>query len=403
MQRFATQSKLIPMVVEPKIRGFICTAAHPTGCRAKVKQQIDYCKTHPCKGDAPKNVLVIGASAGYGLASRITCAFSGGAATLGIIFDKPASGKRTASAGWYNTAAFEEFAHAEGLYAKTINGDGFSAAVKQQAIDMIQADLGKIDMVVYSLAAPRRTDEDGVTWTSVLKTTEGDYTNKTIDLKTREVSDITIPQATEEEIAHTVKVMGGEDWMDWMCALSDADVLTEDCITIAYSYIGPELTHPIYLNGSIGQAKRDLYDTSVRISDELGLRGYISVNKALVTQSSSAIPIVPLYISILYKIMKEKGMHEGCIEQMNRLFCEKLPSGETDCQGQFRLDDWEMRSDVQAEVTTAWEALNSNNIESLSDIDGYWQDFYEMFGFNLPGIDYAQDVDIEVKIPSIHE
>lgn len=389
------------MIVQPKTRGFICTTAHPAGCAANVGRQIAYVKQ---KGrmDGPRRALVIGASTGYGLASRIALAFGAGADTLGVIFDKPASGSRTASAGWYNTAAFEHAAAEEGLYAKTINGDAFSAEIKQQVIARIQADMGQVDMVVYSLAAPRRTLPDGTAVTSVLKTAGGEYTNKTIDLKTKEVSDITIPPATPEEVDATIQVMGGSDWMDWMQALSSAGVLADGAETVAYSYIGPALTHPIYLNGSIGMAKRDLYDTACAITRDIpGATGYISVNKALVTQSSAAIPIVPLYISILYRVMKGKGLHEGCIEQMDRLFREKLPAHELDEAGQFRLDDWEMRPDVQEEVARIWGQLDSGNVEQLSDIDGYWTDFFEMFGFGLPGVDYGADVDIEVGIPSI--
>lgn len=391
------------MIIEPKIRGFICTTAHPDGCRENVKRQIDYVKKQP-KTEGAKSVLVIGASAGYGLASRITAAFSGGAATLGIIFDKPASGSRTASAGWYNTAAFEEFANAEGLYAKTINGDAFSQEVKQQTIETIQSDLGKVDLVIYSLAAPRRTLADGTSVTSVLKTTGQDYTNKTIDLKNRTVSEITISQATEQEIADTITVMGGSDWMDWIDALNNAGVLTNNAVTVAYSYIGPELTHPMYYNGSIGAAKADLAKTAKAITEKFDhVTGYISVNKALVTQSSSAIPIVPLYISILYKVMKEHGTHEGCIEQMYRLFAQKLFSAqpELDSEGMLRLDDWEMRTEIQEEVSKIWAKLDSENVSELTDLDGYWKDFYQMFGFQMDGIDYSKECDTEIAIQSL--
>lgn len=391
------------MIVTPKVRGFICTTAHPAGCRENVKEQIDYVKGQP-KTDGPKKVLVLGASTGYGLSSRIALAYSCGAATLGVLFEKPASGSRTATAGWYNTAAFEEFAHQDGLYAKSVNGDAFSAEIKRQVIDVIRQDLGQVDMVVYSLAAPRRTDRDGKLWSSVLKTTGDAYTNKTIDLKTRAISDITIEPASEEEITATVKVMGGEDWKDWITALKEADVLAPNAVTVAYSYIGPALTHPMYLDGSIGMAKRHLAKTAREITQEFpGVTGYISVNKALVTQSSAAIPIVPLYISLLYKVMKEKGIHEGCIEQMTRLFHDKLckASPELDGEGMLRLDDWEMRPDVQEEVSRLWESILTENVEQLADIDGYWEDFYRMFGFQVPGVDYDADVAIEVPIPSL--
>ncbi|WP_040197776.1 enoyl-ACP reductase FabV [Candidatus Soleaferrea massiliensis] len=393
------------MIVEPKVRGFICTTAHWAGCKENVRRQIETVKNGP-RIDGPKKVLVIGASTGYGLASRISSTFGCGAATIGVIFDKPASGNRTASAGWYNTAAFEEFAAADGCYAKTVNGDAFSDPVKRQTIELIKQDLGKVDMVVYSLASPRRTTADGRTYTSVLKTTGEPYANKTIDLKSKKVSEITIEPASEEEIQNTVKVMGGEDWFDWMQALRDADVLEQDAVTIAYSYIGPSLTHPIYRDGSIGMAKRHLHETAGKITKEfadLGVKGYISVNKALVTQSSAAIPVVPLYISILYRIMKDLGSHEGCIEQIHRLYAEKLFGSHPvlDEDGLIRMDDWEMRPEVQEKVTEVWNRIDDGSLESLADLEGYWEDFYQMFGFQIPGIDYQQDIDIDAPIPSL--
>lgn len=391
------------MIVQPKVRGFICTTAHPVGCGENVKEQIDYVKARP-KTPGAKNVLVIGSSTGYGLASRISAAFSCGASTIGVMFERPQSGKRTATPGWYNTAAFEEYAHADGLYAKTINGDAFSQEVKQQVIDLIKKDLGQVDMVVYSLASPRRTMADGTTCSSVLKTTDGEYTNKTIDLAARTVSEVTVPPATQEEIRDTVKVMGGEDWKDWITALSGAGVLAEHTVTMAYSYLGPELTHPMYRNGSIGRAKEHLFATSKEITQEFpGVTAYISVNKGLVTQASAAIPIVPLYMSILYKVMKEKGIHEGCIEQMYRLFHDKLLADkpQVDEDGMIRMDDWEMREDVQQEVKQAWDRINSDNLQQLADVDGYWEDFYHMFGFGIDGVDYDADVQVDKAVPSI--
>jgi len=393
------------MIVEPKTRGFICTTAHPAGCRANIKNQIDYVKNE-AKTEGPKKVLVIGASTGYGLASRIALAFGSGADTIGVIFDKPANKNKTASAGWYNTAAFEEFAAADGLYAKTINGDAFSDAIKKQTIDLIKKDFGKIDMLVYSLAAPRRNMEDGTSFSSVLKTTDQEYTNKTINLKDNSIEEVTIPPATEDEIEATIKVMGGEDWKDWIRALKDADAITDDATTVAYSYIGPELTHPIYLNGSIGMAKRHLYQTANEIMSEFApMKGYISVNKALVTQSSAAIPIVPLYIAILYKIMKENNIHEGCIEQMYRLFHDKLcvATPELDNDGMLRLDDWEFKPEIQSQVLQIWDTINNENASQYLDIDGYWEDFFQMFGFKILNVNYEEDVDIDVKIPSIEE
>ena len=391
------------MIVQPKVRGFICTTAHPVGCGENVKEQIDYVKARP-KTPGAKNVLVIGSSTGYGLASRISAAFSCGASTIGVMFERPQSGKRTATPGWYNTAAFEEYAHADGLYAKTINGDAFSQEVKQQVIDLIKKDLGQVDMVVYSLASPRRTMADGTTCSSVLKTTDGEYTNKTIDLAARTVSEVTVPPATQEEIRDTVKVMGGEDWKDWITALSGAGVLAEHTVTMAYSYLGPELTHPMYRNGSIGRAKEHLFATSKEITQEFpGVTAYISVNKGLVTQASAAIPIVPLYMSILYKVMKEKGIHEGCIEQMYRLFHDKLLADkpQVDEDGMIRMDDWELREDVQQEVKQAWDRINSDNLQQLADVDGYWEDFYHMFGFGIDGVDYDADVEVDKAVPSI--
>ncbi len=391
------------MTVKPKVRGFICTTAHPAGCRENVRQQIEYVKSKP-KTDGAKKVLVIGASMGYGLASRISAAYSCGAATIGVIFDKPGKGGRTASSGWYNTAAFEEFAHADGLYAATINGDAYSQAVKDETIALIRRDLGKVDMVVYSLAAPRRTDKDGTVYSSVLKTVGEPYTNKTIDFRTNEVHDITVEPATDEEITQTVKVMGGEDWKDWIAALKAADAIEPGAVTVAYSYIGPVITHPMYKDGAIGKAKDHLFKTSKEITEEFdGIRAYLSVNKALVTQSSAAIPIVPLYISILYKVMKSKGNHEGCIEQMYRLFSEKLFGGApvTDSEGRIRLDDYELEEDIQSKVSELWNGISTENVFERADIDGFRNDFYKLFGFNVSGVDYDADTDIDVRIDSI--
>ena len=384
------------MIVEPKVKGFICTTAHPAGCKESVRRQIAYCKE---KGmvEGPKKVLVIGSSTGYGLASRIAVTYGYGADTIGVAFERESNGRRTATAGWYNTKAFEEFAKEDGYYAKSFNGDGFSEEMKNQVIETIRKDFGKVDMVVYSMAAPRRTMPDGTTVSSVLKTGGKELTNKTIDLRNNEIKDVTVPVANEEEIENTVKVMGGEDWEAWIQALVDADVLSDNAVTLAYSYIGPELTHAIYKEGSIGQAKKHLFDTSKKLTKEFeakGLKAYISVNKALVTQSSAAIPIVPLYISLLYKIMKKEGLHEGCIEQMNRLFIDKLPAKETDAEGYIRLDDWEMEDKVQNEITKLWDLVTTENIGELGDIEGYWEDFYHMFGFHYDNVDYSADVEI---------
>ena len=380
------------MVVQPKVRGFICTTAHPVGCEKAVQKQIEYVKSKGKLGGA-KKVLVIGSSAGYGLSSRIAAAFGCEAATIGVMFDKEGGGNKTATAGWYNTKAFEKFAAAEGLYAKSVNGDAYSDECKKQVIDLIKSDLGKVDMVVYSLAAPRRQVGETV-YKSVLKTTGAPYSNKTIDLRNNSISEITIEPANDEEIEATVKVMGGEDWEAWIDALKAADAIEDNAVTLAYSYIGPKLTHPMYFEGSIGRAKAHLLETSKKLNQK-GVRAYVSVNKALVTQSSSAIPIVPLYISILYKVMKEKGNHEGCIEQMYRLF-ERISSGELnlDPDGQIRMDDWEMLPEIQAVVTDIWNNISQENFKASTDIDGYWNDFYAMFGFGIDGVDYDADVEV---------
>jgi enoyl-[acyl-carrier protein] reductase/trans-2-enoyl-CoA reductase (NAD+) len=382
------------MIIEPKVRDFICTTAHPVGCKQNVKRQIDYIKKNG-KTAGPQKVLIIGASTGYGLATRIAATYGCGAKTIGIMFEKLPTETRTATPGWYNTVAFEEITATDGYYAKSINGDAFSQEIKNQAIELIKKDLGKVDMVIYSLASPRRTTADGTTYMSTLKTTDADFTNKSLDLRSNKVSEVTIKPATEEEANATIKVMGGEDWMDWITALSEAEVLEDDALTVAYSYIGPELTYPVYYNGTIGMAKKHLYDTSVKINNTFNkIKAYVSVNKALVTQASSAIPIVPLYIAIMYKVMKQKGIHEGCIEQMDRLFREKLKgdSAVVDAENRIRLDDYEMREDVQTQVMSYWDEINSDNVATLADLDGYWEDFYHMFGFRFDNVDYSEDI-----------
>jgi len=393
------------MVVEPKVKGFICTTAHPEGCRAAVKKQIDYIKSKP-GADGYKKVLVIGASMGYGLASRIAATYAYGADTIGIIFDKPGREKHTGSAGWYNTAAFEEFAMADGYYAKSLNGDAYSQEIKEETIDLIKKDWGKADMVVYSVAAPRRKTPGGEIYRSVLKTTGSEYTNKTIDLMTNKISEVTIPPATEEETEATIKVMGGEDWALWIKALKEADVLEKEALTIAYSYIGPEITHPIYYDGTIGKAKADLYKTADILDAKYpDLKAFVSVNKALVTQSSAAIPVVPLYMSLLLKVMKQKGLHEGCIEQMYRLFHDRICAEggiPVDERRLVRIDDYEMKEEVQEEVLKLWDIVSEDNIKDIADIDGYWKDFYEIFGFGVEGVDYSKDVGIRAEIPSIN-
>ncbi|WP_267256270.1 enoyl-ACP reductase FabV [Coxiella endosymbiont of Ornithodoros maritimus] len=398
------------MIVQPKVRGFICTTAHPEGCARHVGEWVNYAKQRPSLTGALKKVLIIGASTGFGLASRIVAAFSVGAKTIGVFFERPASGKHTASPGWYNTAAFEGTALAAGLYAKSINGDAFSDEIKQQTIDLIQKDWqGGVDLVIYSIASPRRVHpHTGEIFNSVLKPIGQTYHNKTVDVMTGEVSLLSIEPATEKEIRDTEAVMGGDDWALWINALFKHNCLAEGVKTVAFTYIGPELTHAVYRNGTIGRAKLHLEKTAKELDSQLQSvlsgQALISVNEALVTQASAAIPVVPLYISLLYKIMKEKNIHEGCIEQMWRLFKQRLYSNQnipTDSEGRIRIDDWEMREDVQAEIKWLWECINSDNVETLSDIAGYRKDFYKLFGFGLNGIDYERDVEIEKVIPSI--
>ena len=393
------------MIIEPRTRGFICLTSHPTGCEQNVKNQIDYVKSKG-KIEGAKKVLVIGSSTGFGLASRITSAFGSDAATIGVFFDKPATKGRPGSPGFYNTAAFEREAHSAGLYAKSINGDAFSNEIKEDVINLIKADLGKIDLIIYSLASPVRTHPNtGERFKSVLKPIGEVFSNKTVDFHTGKVSEISINPAEGDDVENTVTVMGGEDWKMWIDALKDADVLSEGVKAVAYSYIGPDVTKPVYRNGTIGAAKDHLEATAFTITDDLkslGGKAYVSVNKALVTQASSAIPVIPLYISLLYKIMKEKGIHEGCIEQIQRLYSQRLFGGDLslDSKGRIRIDDWEMREDVQQEIAKLWEASTSENLSEIGDLKGYSDDFYNLFGFKVEGVDYEADVDELVTLPS---
>ena len=395
------------MIIEPRMRGFICLTAHPDGCAQNIKNQIEYVKS---KGhiDGAKKVLVIGASTGFGLASRITSAFGSGAGTIGVFFEKPPSEGKTATPGWYNSAAFETEALNAGLYAKSINGDAFSNEVKQQTIDLIKADLGQVDMVIYSLASPVRMHPvTGVLHRSVLKPIGQTFSNKTVDFHTGLVSQVTIEPANQDDIDNTVVVMGGEDWKMWIDALKNAGTLANGATTIAYSYIGPEVTEAVYRKGTIGSAKDNLEATAFKITDDLkSLNGkaYVSVNKALVTQASSAIPVIPLYISLLYKIMKAEGVHEGCIEQIQRLFEQRIYTGKevpTDDKGRIRIDDWEMRDDIQDKIKTLWEKATTENLSEIGDLAGYKQDFLNLFGFGFEGVDYAADSNELFMINSI--
>lgn len=389
------------MVIKPRVRGFICITAHPGGCAAHVQEQIAYVKAKGTITPGPKKVLVIGSSTGFGLASRVTAAFGSGAATIGVFFERPSEDGRTGTPGWYNTIAFTAAAREAGLYARNFNGDAFSTAIKTQVIAALKADLGQVDLVVYSLASPRRTHPDtAAVHKSVLKPIGQSYTNKTVDTDKGLVTAITIDPASDEEIADTTAVMGGDDWERWIDALEAADALAPGATSVAYSYVGPEVTWPIYKDGTIGRAKIDLEKSARRIDARLKAHGYgralVSVNKALVSQASSAIPVVPLYIAILYKIMKARGTHEGCIEQMQRLFSTQLYGGNPltfDDGGRVRIDDLEMQPDVQASVAAIWPTITTENIEALTDIVGYRTEFLKMFGFGLPGIDYDADTD----------
>jgi enoyl-[acyl-carrier protein] reductase/trans-2-enoyl-CoA reductase (NAD+) len=396
------------MIIEPRIRGFICTTAHPLGCAKNIENQITYVKKQKPVLGGPKKVLVVGSSTGYGLASRIVAAFGGSqAATVGVFFEKPADGQRTASAGWYNSAAFEQFATRAGLYCRSVNGDAFSDEVKDKVCDIIKKDLGQVDMVVYSLASPRRQNpRTGQLAKSVLKPIGQSYTNKTIDMSNNKMSTITIDPATPDEVDQTISVMGGEDWEWWIEKLQSQNLLKEGALTVAYSYIGPELTRSIYRNGTIGRAKDHLEATAKKLDKKLQSingRALVSVNKALVTQSSSAIPFIPLYFILLSKVMKEKNVDEDCIAQIYRLFASRLYDGKpipVDEHGLVRLDDLEMRPDIQAIVQQNWDKLTSDNLEQLSDLQGYHEDFLNLFGFGLPGVNYNADVNPEVPIPN---
>ncbi len=394
------------MIIKPKVRGFVCVTAHPTGCAAHVQEQIDYVKSKGAIQGGPRNALIIGASTGYGLGSRIAAAFGSGAKTLGVFFERPSEEGRPATPGWYNTIGFTQAARAAGLYAANVNGDAFSDAIKQQTLEIIARDMGPIDLVVYSLASPRRTHpRTGVVHKSTLQPLGAPYTNKTVDTDKGVVSEVTIQPADEAGVADTVAVMGGEDWEMWMDALAKANLLAPGATSVAYSYIGPHHTWPIYKDGTIGRAKIDLERAARAIDAQLKAHGngraFISVNKALVTQASSAIPVVPLYISILYKVMKEMGLHEGCVEQMQRLFATHLYNGNSpkfDSEGRVRIDDWEMHPDVQAKVAAIWPQVTTENLAQLTDITGYRAEFLKLFGFGVAGINYETDVEPHVPM-----
>jgi len=397
------------MIIKPRVRGFMCVTTHPVGCAANVKQQIDYVKRRGPVANGPKRVLVIGASTGYGLASRITAAFGCGAGTLGVFFEREGAEDKPGSAGWYNSAAFHQFAKTEGLYAKSINGDAFSDAIKQKTIETIKADLGQVDLVVYSLASPRRQHpKTGVVYNSTLKPIGQDVVQRGIDTDKEVIKEVKLAAATQEEIDNTVAVMGGEDWQMWIDALDAAGVLAEGAKTTAFTYVGEKITWDIYWHGTIGAAKKDLDKRVVDIRKKLAARGgdaRVSVLKAVVTQASSAIPIMPLYLSLLFKVMKADGSHEGCIEQVDGLFRDSLYNAapKFDPEGRLRADGLEMRPEIQEQVAALWPQVTSDNIDALTDFKGYKQEFLRLFGFEIDGVDYDADVDPVVPIDGLVE
>ena len=395
------------MVIKPRVRGFLCTTTHPTGCAANVKDQVEYVKANGAIADGPKKVLVIGASTGYGLASRITAAFGSGAATLGLFFEKPGNEKKPGTAGWYNSAAFHQLAEAEGLYAKSINGDAFSDAVKQTTIDTIKADLGQVDMVVYSLASPRRQHpKTGEVFNSTLKPIGKNVVQQGVDTNKNVIKEFTIEAANQDEIDNTVAVMGGEDWQMWIDALQAADVLAPGCKTTAYTYVGEAVTRDIYWDGTIGAAKKDLDKKVIDIRQALqSIDGdaRVSVLKAVVTQASAAIPVMPLYLGLLFKVMKQKGTHEGCIEQIDLLFRESLYGNQPqiDDVGRLRADYKEIEPAVQQEVEQLWAQINDDNLNEISDMKGYMEEFLRLFGFGIDGVDYEAEVNPVADIDAL--
>ena len=397
------------MVIKPRVRGFMCVTTHPVGCEANVRQQIDYVKAQGEIADGPKRVLVIGASTGYGLASRISAAFGAGAATLGIFFEKEGTEKKPGTAGWYNSAAFHKFAEAQGLYAASINGDAFSDEIKEKAIAEIKAELGQVDLVVYSLASPRRQHpKTGQVFNSTLKPIGKDVTQRGINTDKEVIEDVTLPAASDEEIANTVAVMGGEDWQMWIDALDEAGVLAEGAKTTAYTYLGDKITWDIYWHGTIGAAKKDLDKRVIDIRQRLAEKGgdaRVSVLKAVVTQASSAIPIMPLYLSLLFKEMKAAGTHEGCIEQVYGLFKNSLYGSQPvmDDEGRLRADGKELLPEIQEAVTEKWQQVTTENLHQLTDFSGYKREFLKLFGFEVDGVDYDADVDPVVPIANLVE
>lgn len=399
------------MIIKPRVRGFMCITTHPVGCEANVKGQIDYIKSQPSieglSDNSPKRVLVIGSSTGYGLAARITAAFGGGASTLGIFFEKEGTEKKPGTAGWYNSAAFHKFAEQDSLYAKSINGDAFSDEIKQKTIDTIKEDMGQVDLVIYSLASPRRQHpKSGEVFNSTLKPIGKNVTLRGINTDKEEIQEFSLEAANEEEIANTVAVMGGEDWQMWMDALSEAGVLADGAKTTAFTYVGEKVTWDLYWDGTIGQAKKDLDKKVLGIRDQLAATGgdaRVAVLKAVVTQASSAIPIMPLYLSLLFKAMKEDGSHEGCIEQLYRLYSECIYSDRPrlDDEGRLRVDELELRPEIQDKVAEAWAQITTDNLAELTDFSGYKKEFLRLFGFEIDGVDYGAEVNPVVEIKNL--
>ncbi|GIU10486.1 MULTISPECIES: enoyl-ACP reductase FabV [unclassified Shewanella] len=394
------------MIIKPRIRGFICTTTHPVGCEANVLEQINFTKAKGKIANGPKKVLVVGSSSGYGLSSRITAAFGSDAATLGVFFEKPSTETKPGTAGWYNSAAFDKFAKAEGLYSKSINCDAFSHEAKQKAIELIKQDLGQVDMVVYSLASPvRKMPDSGELIRSSLKPIGETYTATAVDTNKDLIIEASVEPATEQEIADTVTVMGGEDWELWMQALSEAGVLSDNCKTVAYSYIGTELTWPIYWHGALGKAKMDLDRAAQALDAKLSVTGgsaNVAVLKSVVTQASSAIPVMPLYIAMVFKKMRAEGLHEGCIEQISRMFNERLfkadgTAADVDDSNRLRLDDWELREEIQQHCRDMWPQVTTENLAELTDYREYKEEFLKLFGFGIEGIDYEADVNPHVE------
>ncbi|WEM43305.1 trans-2-enoyl-CoA reductase family protein [Photobacterium sp. DA100] len=394
------------MIIKPRIRGFICTTTHPVGCEENVKEQIAYTKAQGPIANAPKRVLVVGSSSGYGLSSRIAAAFGGGAATIGVFFEKPGTEKKPGTAGWYNSAAFDKFAKEEGLYSKSLNGDAFSHEAKQKVIDLIKEDLGQVDMVVYSLASPvRKMPDTGEVVRSTLKPMGETYTATAVDTNKDVLIEASIEPATEQEVADTVTVMGGQDWELWINALSEAGVLADGCKTVAYSYIGTEITWPIYWHGALGQAKMDLDRAASELNQKLAATGgsaNVAVLKSVVTQASSAIPVMPLYIAMVFKKMREEGVHEGCMEQIHRMFTQRLfkedgSAPEVDSENRLRLDDWELREDIQKHCRDLWPNVTNENLFEVADYQQYKDEFLKLFGFGIEAVDYDADVNPAVE------